>query len=229
MTATLSTGASCAPAKTKRGRSTTGVMPAGERKANNEKFANDGSYASVEALLYKLAIKCFARVQAMGLSMEFADVLQEMNVGYVNSTQKWNSQGAAMFSTYCTTVCLNNFNHAIAKMERERSVLLISHEGEFTAPDSEGDDYDTNFMDNQPAPAIDSPEARLEGAQALQAKMESLSLGGKRLIALLLQTEQDPTIIAPRLSALARIARLEGAELRRVKIEILNTFGVSWK
>jgi hypothetical protein len=197
------------------------------RTEKNEKFANDGSYASVEALLHKLAIKCYARVQAMGLSMEFGDVLQEMNVSYVKSTHKWNAQGGAMFSTYCTTVCLNNFNHAIAKMERERGLLLIGSEGEFTGEAFEDDSSATPFMDSQPAADIDQPDARLEGAQAMQRKLASLSQGGRTLIGLLLQSEQnqEPT---PKLRELARAANLQGDELRRVKLEILTTFGVRW-
>lgn len=199
-----------------------------ERATKNERFANDGSYASVEALLYRLAMKCYARVQAMGLGMEFDDVLQEMHVSYVKSTHKWNAQGGALFSTYCQTVCMNNFNNAISKMARERGTLLISNEGEFCGAAYEDETGQANFMDSQAAPYGDSPEARLEGAQAMQQKLASLSQGGRRLIGLLLRAERDPGVITPKLRELARIARLEGDELRRVKIEILNTFGVRW-
>lgn len=199
-----------------------------ERALKNEKFANDGSYASVEALLHRLAIKCYARVQAMGLGMEFDDVLQEMHVSYVKSTHKWNAQGAAMFSTYCTTVCLNNFNHAIAKMERERGLLLIGHENEFGGAEDEPAGGGTSFMESQPAADIDQPEARLEGAQAMQKKLASLSLGGKALIGLLLKAERGPSTETPKLRELAARANLTGGELRRVKLEILNTFGVRW-
>ena len=89
----------------------------------NEHFANDASYESVRRLLYRLAVRCHARVQAMGLGMTFDDVHQEMNLTYVLARRTWNPEAGARFTTYLTTCCYRNFNARIAKPERERREL----------------------------------------------------------------------------------------------------------
>lgn len=89
----------------------------------NEHFANDASYESVRRLLHRTAIKCFARVSAMGLGMTFDDVLQEMNLSYVLARDAWDPKAGVRFTTYLVTCCYRNFNNRIAKPERERRLL----------------------------------------------------------------------------------------------------------
>lgn len=204
---------------------------AGVRKnADNDKFANDGSLASVGPMLKKLAYKSFARVQAMGLGMEYEDVHQEMMLSYVKAKEKWNPQGGALFSTYCTTVCLNNFNNAIKKMERDRRELGLVSASEFGS----GDEEQGNLLENSmPANDIDLPEARLEKAQALRYNLDGLSHAAKKLVYRLLLSEQrsatDLREPPAKLRDLAKAAGVEGEELTRVKREILTKFGVKWR
>lgn len=205
------------------------VNPIKRDPANKVKFANDGSLASVELLLYKLAVKCYARVQAMGLSMDFDDVRQEMYSGYVKSTHKWNPNGAALFSTYCTTVCLNNFNNAIAKMERDRASMGMESIDSFGTKGESGEPVNAmEVMMSAAAPESDRPEMRLENSQQMQERLASLSEGGRRFIQLLLLSERDPQQRPPKLRDIALTAGLQGDELKRVKVEILKTFGVRW-
>jgi hypothetical protein len=226
-----------------------------ERKEENLKFGNSASLASVEKMLYKLSVKCFARVEAMGLGMTFDDVLQEMYVSYVKSKQKWNPQGTALFSTYCTTVCLNNFNHAIKKLEKQRSIgkievtekgvaltaddkgiVRVKYQREFGMisieemgqhPDGTGFDPMETMM-SAAGPESDSPSYRLESAQALKMKMANLSLTARKMVALLLKSEQDDSMVEPKLRDLAKVVTKGADEMRRLKIEMKNTFGVSW-
>lgn len=98
------------------------IVPA-QRAEKNKKYANDGSFESVDRLLAKVAGKCFARVQAMGLGMTFDDVRQEMNVSYLMAKRLWNPDRGILFSTYLTTACYRNFNDRIRKAETERRNL----------------------------------------------------------------------------------------------------------
>ena len=217
------------------------------RSVENTKFANDASLESVDLMLKKLSKKCLARVAAMGVSMDFDDILQEMYMGYIRAQQAWKPDGRSLFSTYCQTVCLNNFNAAIKKMERERAVgrvpmRLCGPTGKMVEPkwqrqfglmtQSElgSDDRGEFFIaiENTEGPEADTPGYRLERSQEMTAKLEALSPGAKRLVALLLDDELRSSGEIPKLRTLARIAQLEGAELKRVKIEILKTFGVAW-
>jgi RNA polymerase sigma factor (sigma-70 family) len=198
------------------------------REEKNLKFANDGSLASVEALLYKTAMKCYARVAAMGLGMDFDDVHQEMRVSYVKALSKWKPEGGARFSTYCTTVCINNFNHAIMKMARERVEMgMVSYSASFVG--EAGATVDPlEIMHSAAAPECDSPEYRTERSQQMKANLARLSMPARRLVALLLKYEQMSSLDGVKLRELAKMAQLEGAELRRVKLEILKVFGVQW-
>lgn len=220
------------------------------RDEKNHKFANDGSFESVDQLLHKLSIKCYARVQAMGLGMEFDDVLQEMRVNYVKARDAWKPDGGALFSTYCTTACLNNFNLAIKKMERQRTIGKIEvtdkgveltedgkvkyqrafgmvSECEFATTDEDGFNA---YSDTAAASERDQPDFRLERSQAMQENLACMSIGAKRLVALLLQSDArtEAGAPAPKLRDLAREAQLQGDELRRVKLEIMRKFGVTW-
>ena len=92
-------------------------------RAGNEHFANDASYESVSRMIYKIAIRCFSRVKAMGLGMTFDDVHQEMNLSYVLARETWDPERGIRFTTYLTTSCYRNFNSRIFKPERERRLL----------------------------------------------------------------------------------------------------------
>mgnify|MGYP002040898335 FL=1 len=108
-----------------------------------QRFANDGSYESVEAMLTRLAIKAFARVQALKLPMEFEDVRQEMDVYYLQAFKAWRPDGSAKFSSYCTTACMNNFRNRIEKLCEERVHLgMYSIDDRAPAMDDDGDPMD---------------------------------------------------------------------------------------
>lgn len=215
--------------------------------AENAKYANDGSLASVDLMLHKISKKCFSRVTAMGLGMDFEDILQEMYVSYIKAQRAWKPDGRSLFSTYCQTVCLNNFNAAIKKMEQQRTVGKIPARfcgptGKMVEPkwqrqygmmsqsemcqDEQGA-YLT-ALENAEGTEADTPSYRLERSQEMKTKLGTLSAGAKRLVALLLDGETRSSGETPKLRELARIAQIEGAELKRVKVEILKTFGVAW-
>lgn len=214
----------------------------------NQKFKNDGSLESVDNLLKKQAIACFKRVQAMGLGMEYNDVLQEMYVTYVKARSTWSPEGGAMFSTYVACACMNNFNAAIRKMERQRTIGIIKptdkgvelsadgrvkhqrafgmvSECEFTLLEEEGV---TAYMDTAEGPSSDAPEFRLEQMQETKRKLSSLSAGARRLVQEMLRIENNQAVEDTKLSKIAAVAGLYGDELTQVKREISKTFGVRW-
>lgn len=189
---------------------TAAVITPRAREEKNVKFGNDASLASVELLLQKLAMKCYARVQAVGIGMEFDDVLQEMRISYVRAARSWNPEGGALFATYCQTACLNNFNNVIKKMERQRTIGKINpddpgaeldekgqvkfqrefgmvSECEFTSEDEDG--YNA-FHQHTRCDSMDLPDARLDRAAALKESLSGLSAGARMLVAELLKSER---------------------------------------
>lgn len=131
------------------------TAPAGrQREERNKKFANDGSYESVANLLRKVAYRCFARVQAMGIGMTYDDVLQEMNVSYLMAQRTWTPEGGALFSTYLTTSCYRNFNERIRRAEVERRNLGLINLSDMRRKDSvEDDDLDVmEVMSSEDSP-----------------------------------------------------------------------------
>lgn len=125
----------------------TAAHPTGARPGN-EHFANDGSYESVQRLLYKMAIKSFARVQALGLGMTFDDVLQEMNLSYVLARRAWDPERGVRFTTYVTTAARQNFNNRIAKMARERVEMGMVNMTDMRPRGSgRGDDDEQDLME----------------------------------------------------------------------------------
>lgn len=219
------------------------------REEKNLKYANDGSLESVDAALRQLSIKCYRRVEAIGISMTLDDVYQEMCLSYVRAKAAWNPQGGALFATYCITVCQNNFNAAIKKMERERSIgkILPTEKGveldesgnvrfqrvfgmmsecEMVGGDSE--DAFGSIVEAMPATSTSDPEYRMERAGAMRSNLAVMSPEARKLIGLLLKADRTNEE-KPRLYQLAREAGITGRELRRVKLEILGKFGVTWQ
>lgn len=119
-----------------------------ERSESNKKFANDGSYKSVENLLYKVAYRCFGRVQAMGVGMTFDDVLQEMNLSYVIAREQWDSERGVLFSTYLTTACYRNFNERIRRAEVERRNLGLVNFTDMRPRGCAGDDDGLDILES---------------------------------------------------------------------------------
>lgn len=112
------------------------------RAEKNRMYANDGSFESVDRLLAKIAIKCFARVQAMNLGMTYDDVRQEMNVSYLMAKKLWEPGRGVLFSTYLTTACYRNFNDRIRKAETERRHLGLVNMTDMRPVDAHDDDGD---------------------------------------------------------------------------------------
>jgi DNA-directed RNA polymerase specialized sigma24 family protein len=223
-----------------------GVAPT---SAPRVRFANDGSLESVERQLHKLAIKFNARVQGMGLSMTFDDVLQEVHVSYVLARAKWNPEGGARFSTYCQTAATNNFNERIARMARERRVLGMVPTSQLLQDtdmsDSDARSHTSGLVNYEPErhpgdPEVkahpedsheerqgDSPEMALQRKQERDARVRGLSKNARQLVKKLIVASERSSA-PPSLRQIAADMNLDPVEMRRMKVEILSTFGVKW-
>ena len=199
-----------------------------DREVKNRKFANDGSFESVTLQLQSLAIKCFRRVEAMGLPMTIEDVRQEMNLNYIKARNAWKPDGGARFSTYCQWVCLNNFNAAIKRMANDRKELGLVAFSDMAGTSEEGEVEEDPLNRLESLDAVESPEAVAERRQELALSLKGLSAGARRLVNALLAQETGKDIAPVRLGLLAKQVGLAGPELRQVKIEILRGFGVKW-
>lgn len=209
--------------------SSPGLKPRADKK--NERFPNDGSYASVERQLHRLAMKCYARVQALGLSMDFDDVMAEMNLSYVRARMAWNPDKGARFSTYCQTACMNNFNQRIEKQETERVNLgMISYREALGPVGSEEDAEDDPLSilgSDGVGGVIPSIENDRQVAEEARQRIARLTAPTKRLVlALLMDEKSDPMSPSAKLADLAKSVGLSGDELKRVKREIKVVFGV---
>ncbi|QFZ84520.1 hypothetical protein GFK26_17985 [Variovorax paradoxus] len=190
-----------------------------------QKFANDGSYESVEAMLTRLAIKSYARVQALKLPMNYEDVRQEMDVYYLQAFKAWRPDGGAKFSSYCTTACMHNFRNRIEKMcEEKRELGMYSIDDR--APSMQDEDGDP--MERLGADLDDSrPEDRLIARQEMKQRLAGLTPAAQRFVTALLLNERDDKFKTgtARFSNIAVAAGLNAAEARRVRAEITEKFG----
>jgi DNA-directed RNA polymerase specialized sigma24 family protein len=221
----------------------------------NKKFANDGSYESVQGQIKKLAFMCFARVNALGLGMTFEDVLQEMNLSYVNAKRLWNPEGTSRFSTYLQTACLNNFNARIEKPERERRLFGMVNMSDMQRNEPGGDDsgerdimevFDDEDQGTFSVPLSDfsmlgmggetsqaseqspfhaNPEALVAHRQDVREAMAKMSPNARAVVMDILRAAHAGEDL-PRFGEIAAVRQIKAPELRRLRIELANTFGV---
>lgn len=215
-------------------RQPVGVTKGTRSDGRNQKFAQDGSYESVQDMLRKLAIKCYGRVEAQGVvGYAFEDVMAIMNESYVMATQKWRPDAGAMFSTYCYRVCLNNFNAAIEKAERERARFGMFpiddqlHDGDADGEDAWGGDVVQDSASDLALGVQPGPEALAVHGDELRERLNSLSHNSKRLVMSLMHAMHNDEEL-PKLREIAAKLGLHGQELTAVRREILANFGVRW-
>jgi len=190
-----------------------------------QRFANDGSYESVEAMLTRLAIKSYARVQALALPMSYEDVRQEMDVSYLQAFKAWRPDGGAKFSSYCTTACMHNFRNRIEKMcEEKRELGMYSVDDRSPALQDEFGDP----MERIGAEVDDGrPEDRLIARQEVKQRLAGLTPAAQRFVTALLLNERENKFKtgSARFTNIAAAAGLSPAEAKRVRAEITEKFG----
>ena len=185
------------------------------------RFANDGSYLSVEAMLTRLATRCMGRVYELDLPMTYDDVRQEMDMTYLQAFKAWNPEGGARFGTYLHTACLNNFRHRVEKMIEERREMGM-YSIDSKAPIMDGDDSDPRER-IQTLASDDSPEDQLVARQELCERLKGLTPKAQRFVTALLLSQTKGERMT--FKGIAKAAGIEGEELKRVKVEITQKFG----
>lgn len=78
-------------------------------------------YEDHKGLMYRFAMRCYARVRGSGISaLEFDDVLSEMSVSYTKALKSYDPARGITFSAYLGRCCFNDFNKLMEKLELEQ-------------------------------------------------------------------------------------------------------------
>lgn len=84
----------------------------------------DTSFKGVERLLHQMARKGLNRLQAAGImGADYDCVFGEMEVGYVKALNGFKPELGRKFTTFCVTVCWNEFNKYCERLEREHHAI----------------------------------------------------------------------------------------------------------
>ena len=190
------------------------------------RFANDGSYESIERQLKGLALKFFGRVMAIGIAMSLEDVEQELSIAYVKAKAAWKPDGGARFTTYFQTVACRHFNACILKEETERAHLGMGSVSALTDKWGMGDDEAEDALEHS-AEQEDSREDSMIRLEEMRERIAKLSPDARRLVAMLLRAEGTCTDVT--LKTLCAGMQIEGPRLKAVKAELNANFGVTWR
>lgn len=214
------------------------------RSEENKRFANDGSYESVEYMLKRMAHKCHKRVTAMGLmEISYEDVLQEMNVTYLMAKERWQPERGIYFSTYLTTACYRNFGAWIRKRELERRNLGMVNFSSMQKFTDEGDELNFeelasncgNIFGEKYAPPELNPEQSLQAAQELAKHRENVMSAipyltdAARAVVMEILTSEKHRAAGEPLVKISQILKELGStknEVTRVRKELSIVFGV---
>lgn len=190
------------------------------------KYANDGSYESIERQLEGLATKFFARAAAIGIAMDRDDVVQELRIAYLKSKSSWKPDGGARFSTYFQTCACRHFNDRISKEENERAKLGM---GSMSAlADKWGEEGDDVPVGIEAAMGVeDAYEDAKIRIEEMKERLGKLSADGRLLVMRLLVAERDKADL--KLSDICIAAQITGVRLKAVRAELRASFGVVWR
>jgi len=207
----------------------TAAIAAQPRKnQENERFANDGSFESIEAQLHRLALRFYSRAAAMGVGMDLDDVRQELAMSYVRARAAWKPEKGVRFTTYFQTACMNNFNALMEKRGKEITHLGLISTETLRQSNMETEDGDVMEFITQDEGEEESHESRMIRAEEIRERLAALTPNSKRLISALLVAERSQDDAIVKLRDLADQLGIKGAELTRVRKEIKVNFGVSW-
>lgn len=121
-------------------------------------------YEANVGLIHNVARACFARVQAVGVAMDYEDVFQELSVTFVKAWARFDETKGNRFSTYFVTAARNEFNRHVEKMVAERAEHGVRSVEEM----SSSDDGDDDWALDQIAGASPDPLARAEAKEMLE-------------------------------------------------------------
>ena len=192
------------------------------------KFANDGSYESIQRQLEGMASKFFARVSAIGIAMDRDDVVQELRICYLKTRSTWKPDGGARFSTYFQTCAWRHLNTRIAKEEAERAQFgMHSYQGLDSG--ASGERAADGLLDRMEAngETEDSIEDARIRIDEMRERMAALSSDGRLLVVKLLVAERNKVDL--KLSEICVNAQITGDRLKAVRAELRGSFGVVWR
>lgn len=109
----------------------------------------DCLYSENIGLIHSVARKGYGRLQAIGASVDYDDVFQDMTLVFIKSAELWDSEKSKL-STYFTHAAYNELNRIAKRYEIERLELQIKSSEDL----SQDEDFDIFEMvaDNRITP-----------------------------------------------------------------------------
>jgi DNA-directed RNA polymerase specialized sigma24 family protein len=125
-------------------------------------------YSDNVGLVHHVAQKGYGRLQAIGASIEYDDVVQDMSMVFIKAYQIWDEE-KSKFSTYYINAAINELNKIAKKFETERLELKIKSVEEMDHGNEDVNVAETIACDR------DTPERALESNRLIQAVVSGLS------------------------------------------------------
>lgn len=174
-------------------------------------------YLANRGLIQKVARGCYARCQAVGLALDYEDVVQELSLTFVKAWRQFDPSRGFQFSTYYVMAARHQFNRFIDKLMEERVEHGVRSVEEISSWCS--DDGEALSM----AEVIASDELGPEARAMLAQRMEQLQKRLKPLTQVVLQWLVKPPLeLSVELAAVAahaNVGREQGRTIRpRVEV-----------
>lgn len=136
-------------------------------RANLDKY-----YKENIGLIHVVASKGMSRLQAVGSSLTFDDLVQELSAVFVKAYDLFDESQNFKFSTYFTIAARNALNKLVKEVQTERMEHKVRSFEELNV--ANGDDDDRNILDTIPSDSL-TPQDVLERKQAVASLSKRLS------------------------------------------------------
>lgn len=176
-------------------------------RSNLERF-----YAENVGLIHTVARKGYGRLQAIGSSMDYEDLVQELAEVFIRAYDLFDEERGNRFSTYFMTAAYNRINRIAAGQEVERVENGVRSMEEMNERMGEGSNVEEMIASSDATPeqiveAVSTAMSLLNGLSPLAAKIAEMAINPPEFI--------EREFVAAQ--ANAEISRNKGIEKRASK------------